>query len=160
MKSRSFCLPEARQPSLSPLKIIIAAGLLLVVSCLPAAAQDQSKGAVKASTNRFFEMRTYTTHPGRLDALNKRFRDHTNRLFEKHGMTLIGFWTPADAPESENTLVYILAFPSREARDASFKAFIADPEWIAARDASEKDGKIVLKVESKFLTPTDYSKIK
>ncbi len=102
-------------------------------------------------------MRTYHTHPGRLDALNARFRDHTNKLFVKHGMELVGYWTPQDKPD---TLVYILAYPSREAREASWKAFQADPDWKAAREASEKDGKIVDKVESVFLDPTDYSPIK
>ena len=119
-------------------------------------------GAVtmQAADNRFFEMRTYTAHPGKLGDLNKRFREHTNRLFVKHGMTLIGYWTPTDGPEAENTLVYILAYPSREARDESWKAFRADPDWIKASTDSEKNGKIVLKVESKFLTPTGYSPIK
>jgi hypothetical protein len=119
-------------------------------------------GAVtmQAADNRFFEMRTYTAHPGKLVDLNKRFREHTNRLFVKHGMTLIGYWTPTDGPEAENTLVYILAYPSREARDESWKAFRADPDWIKASTESEMNGKIVLKVESKFLTPTDYSPIK
>ena len=109
---------------------------------------------------RFFEMRTYTAPEGKLDALNARFRNHTNRLFVKHGMALVGYWTPADGPEAQNTLVYILAYPSREAREKSWEAFRNDPEWHAARDASEKDGKLVLKVDSKFLTPTDYSPIK
>jgi hypothetical protein len=110
--------------------------------------------------NRYFEMRTYTTLPGRLDALNKRFRDHTCKLFEKHGMTLVGFWTPSEGPEAENTLVYLLAFPSREARDKAFDAFRNDPAWKKAQAESEADGKIVEKVESKFLNPTDYSYIK
>ena len=109
---------------------------------------------------RLFEMRIYTAPEGKLDALNARFREHTNRLFVKHGMALIGYWTPVDGPEAKNTLVYILAYPSRDAREKSWEAFRADPAWIAARDASEKDGKLVSKVESKFLTPTDYSPIK
>ena len=112
------------------------------------------------SAERLFELRIYTTAPGRLDALNKRFREHTNRLFEKHGMELVGYWTPVEGPESENTLIYILAYPSREARDAAWQAFRDDPEWQKAREESERDGKIVEKVESKVLTPTDYSPIK
>lgn len=127
---------------------------LAIISAGAQAADAPSAGA------RVFEMRTYTTHPGRLDALNARFRDHTCRLFEKHGMELIGFWTPTEGPEAENTLVYILAFPSREAREAAFQAFRADPEWQKARDASEADGPIVQKVVSQFLAPTDYSKTK
>jgi hypothetical protein len=110
-----------------------------------------------APAPRVFEMRTYHTLPGRLDALNARFRDHTNKLFVKHGMDLVGYWTPQG---KDDTLVYILAYPSREAREASWKAFQADPDWKEAREASEKDGKIVDKVESVFLDPTDYSPIK
>ncbi len=109
---------------------------------------------------RLFEMRTYTAPEGKLDALNARFRDHTNRLFVKHGMALVGYWTPVDGPESKNTLVYILAYPSKDAREASWKAFRADPEWQAAAAASEKNGKLVEKVEIKYLTATDYSPIK
>jgi hypothetical protein len=107
--------------------------------------------------HRLFEMRTYYTHDGRLPALNKRFREHTNKLFVKHGMELVGYWMPTDKPE---TLVYILAYPDKKAREASWKGFGSDPEWKKAQAASEKDGKIVKKVESVFLNPTDYSPIK
>ena len=109
------------------------------------------------SGQRVFEMRTYYTHPGRLDALNKRFREHTCRIFQKHGMDLVGFWTPQD---EKDVLVYILAFPSREAAKTSWDAFRADPEWKAAQAASEKDGKIVKEVKSVFMDPTDYSTVK
>ena len=109
---------------------------------------------------RLFEMRTYITHDGRLDALHARFRDHTNKLFAKHGIETVGYWVPTDEPASKNTLVYILAFSNREAREASLKAFGADPEWKAAKEASEADGKIVKQVISQFLAPTDYSPIK
>jgi hypothetical protein len=105
-------------------------------------------------------MRTYTTLEGKLPDLLARFRNHTTRLFEKHGMTNIGYWVPADEPRSKNTLIYILAHQSREAAAKSFAAFRADPEWIKAREASEKNGKIVEKVESVFLSPTDFSKLK
>ncbi|MEQ8785270.1 MAG: NIPSNAP family protein [Pirellulaceae bacterium] len=127
-------------------------------------AQAEEKGTTVAKKdekeNRVFELRTYTCHPGRLDALNKRFRDHTCKLFEKHGMTLIGFWTPTEGPEAENTLIYLLAFPSREARDKAFAAFREDPAWKKAFAESHEDGEIVMKVDSKFLAPTDYSYIK
>ena len=113
-----------------------------------------------AQSNRVFELRTYTAAPGQLDALHKRFRDHTVKLFTKHGMTHVGYWTPADAPLSENTLTYVLAHQSREAAKKSWEGFRSDPEWIKARDASEKDGRLALKVESIFLNPTDYSPIK
>lgn len=129
---------------------------LIGLAALGAVAVEEAQ----AETMRVFELRTYHTFPGRLEALHKRFREHTNAIFVKHGMSLIGYWTPTEAPDSENTLVYILAYPSMAAREASWKAFRDDPDWQAAREASEKDGKIVEKVESKFLTPTDYSPIR
>jgi hypothetical protein len=110
-----------------------------------------------ASASRVFEIRTYTTEPGRLDALHARFRDHTTKLFEKHGMTNIGYWTPADEPRASDTLIYIIAHASREAAKQNWEGFIGDPEWAKARDASEADGKIVSKVESVFVNPTDFS---
>jgi hypothetical protein len=112
-----------------------------------------------AADDRVFEMRTYYAHPGKMAALHARFRDHTCKLFEKHGMTVIGFWSPLDKKESEEVMVYLLAYPSKEAADKAWKAFRDDPEWKAAKEASEKDGPLVQKVESKFLTPTDYSKL-
>ena len=109
---------------------------------------------------RFFEMRTYTAAAGKLEALHARFRDHTNKLFVKHGMQIIGYWTPADGPKAENTLVYILAFPSKEACEKSWAAFRADPDWTKAKADSEVNGKLVDKAESVCLKPTDYSPIK
>ena len=130
------------------------AGVLLAVAAPAPARADDSK-------DRIFEIRTYHCLPGRLPALNKRFKEHTCDLFKKHGMDLIGFWTPVDAKDgSENTLVYILAFPSRDAAKKSWDAFRNDPDWKKAQAASEEDGKIVEKVESVFLTPTEYSLIK
>ena len=110
--------------------------------------------------NRVFEMRTYTTVDGRLDALLARFRDHTIQLFEKHGMTNIGYWVPQDAPLSKNTLVYVLAYPSREAAKKSWDAFRTDPVWQKAQKESEVSGKIVDHVVSVFMDPADFSKIK
>lgn len=109
---------------------------------------------------RVFEIRTYTTHPGKLDALNARFRDHTMRLFKKHGMESVGYWTPQDAPLSGTTLIYVLAHPSREAAKQSWDAFRKDPDWIAARTASEAAGPIVAKLDSVFVNATDYSPLK
>ena len=121
----------------------------------PAAADKSAQ-----TTHRYFEMRTYHAPEGKLDALHARFRDHTTKLFEKHGMVNIGYWTPAESPLSKNTLIYIVAHKSRDAAKKSWDAFRADPEWIKARDASEVGGKIVAKVESVFLDPTDYSPVK
>jgi hypothetical protein len=110
---------------------------------------------------RVFELRTYTTNEGKLPALQARFRDHTTKLFTKHGMTNIGYWTPQDAPLSQNTLIYVIAHSSRDAAKKSWAAFRADPDWQKAAAASEVDGKILSKSpESVFMDPTDYSPIK
>ena len=108
-----------------------------------------------AADERCFEMRVYYAAPGKLDALHARFRDHTCKLFEKHGMTNLGYFVPLDNPESK--LIYFLAYPNREARDKSWKAFMADPDWQKAYKASEVDGKLVAKVDAPLLTATDYS---
>lgn len=148
--------------SSSPRRTTVLAAALLAAAALGFSATSFSRvGAAPRGESRVFELRTYYTEPGRLAALNTRFREHTCGIFRKHGMELIGFWTPQDEKDGkEDKLVYILAFPSRDAARAAWKAFGADPEWAAARDASEKDGKIVKKVESVFLDPTDYSPIR
>jgi hypothetical protein len=112
-------------------------------------------------SNRVFELRTYTAAPGKFDALHKRFRDHTLKLFEKHGITNIGYWVPADPPNSENTLIYLIAHKDREAAKKSWADFGADPDWQAVRKASMADGtSLTTKVESVFLNPIDYSPLK
>jgi NIPSNAP protein len=110
--------------------------------------------------NRVFELRTYTAPDGKLDSLNARFRNHTVGIFKKHAMTSVGYFVPQDAPSSQNTLIYILAHPSREAAKANWAAFQADPEWVKARTESEVNGRLTTKVESVFLNPTDYSPMK
>jgi hypothetical protein len=105
---------------------------------------------------RVYEMRVYYAAPGKLDALNARFRDHTAKLFARHGITNVAYFVPA-GENKENKLVYFLSYPSKEAREKSWKEFGADPDWKKARAESEKDGKLVTKVETKFLAPTDYS---
>lgn len=127
---------------------------VLLALALTAPADDQKPAATVAPT--VYEMRTYYAAPGKLDALHARFRDHTLKLFEKHGLTNVGYFVPAgDNPDRK--LVYFISAPSRQARNESFKAFGADPDWKAAFAASEKDGKLVDKAESVFLTTTDYS---
>jgi hypothetical protein len=108
-----------------------------------------------AADNRCYEMRTYYLAPGKMEALHKRFRDHTNRLFEKHGMTLVGYWVPLE--NKEEKLIFVLSYPSREAREKSWQAFMSDPEWQAAFKASEAEGRIVQKVDTVFMNTTDYS---
>ena len=112
------------------------------------------------ASGRVFELRTYTTYEGKLDDLLARFRNHTTKLFEKHGMTNIGYWVPADAPRSQNTLIYVLAHPSREAAAKSWAGFRADPEWVKVSTESEAQGKINEKVESVFMNPTDFSRLR
>ena len=112
------------------------------------------------ANGRVFELRTYYAAPGKMKALHARFRDHTNKLFEKHGMTIIGFWVPLDPKETDHKLVYMLAFPSKEAAAKSWEAFRNDPEWNKARAASEVNGKLVERVESVYMKATDYSPIK
>lgn len=113
-----------------------------------------------AKDERVFELRTYVTNPGKLEALHKRFRDHTNRLFKKHGIEIVGYWTPVEAPQSQDTLIYIVAFPSREAQAKSWAAFQADPEWVKVKDESHKDGVIVKDIKSTTMRATDYSPIR
>jgi NIPSNAP len=123
------------------------------------AADTQTKGESQVDA-RVFELRTYHAAPGKMKALHARFRDHTCKLFKKHGLTVVGFWNPTDPKEAEKTLIYVLAFPSREAAAKSWKAFQSDPAWQAAKAESEKDGKLVDRVESVYMSPTDYSPIK
>ena len=115
----------------------------------------------KAADTRVFELRTYYAAPGKLDALHARFRDHTCKLFEKHGMSNVGYWIPNGPDDGEPRLVYIIAHRSRDAAQASWKAFSSDPEWQAVRAASEKDGSLLARrPESVYLKPTDYSPLK
>jgi hypothetical protein len=107
-----------------------------------------------------YELRVYHVVPGRMDALKARFRDHTNKLLEKHGMKLIGFWTPTKADDADRQLIYLVEHPSEEAAQKNWAAFREDPDWKTARAASEKDGKIVEKVVVTFLKPTDFSALK
>ena len=134
---------------------LMSAGVTLV-----SAAEPSAPTTAPAASGRVFELRKYYAMPGKLDALNARFRNHTCALFQKHGMELIGFWVPSEGPEANRVLIYVLAFPSKEAKEASWKGFRADPDWKRAREESEKDGKIVEKVESTLMNATDYSAIK
>lgn len=109
------------------------------------------------AASRVFELRTYTAGEGKLDLLHARFKNHTVRIFQRHGMTSVWYGKPMDAPLSQNTLVYMLAHPSREAAKKSWDAFRADTEWAAV---AKESGVGAVKVESVFLEPTDYSPMK
>lgn len=114
---------------------------------------------VRAEDNKVYELRIYTTNAGKLDALLARFRDHTCKLFEKHGMENIGYWTPTDKEQgSENTLIYVIAHKDREAAKASWGKFVTDPEWQSVSKKSEENGKILAKAPvSVFMKATDFS---
>jgi hypothetical protein len=126
----------------------------LPVLALAMLATTLSSFAAEKDT-RVFEMRTYYAAPGKLDNLHARFRDHTIQLFEKHGMTNVGYWVPIE--NTDNKLIYVLAFPSREARQTAWKAFSDDEDWKKALAASEAEGKLVTKVDSLLMTGTDFS---
>ena len=115
---------------------------------------------VNAQGARVYELRTYTAPDGKLADLHARFRDHTMRIFKNHNMTNVAYFKPQDAPLKENTLIYLIAHPSREAAKENWAAFQKDPEWQKVANESQKNGKIVAKVESVFLDPTDYSPMK
>ena len=121
---------------------------------LSAASGLEAQGA---KSDVVYELRVYHAMEGKLDALVARFRDHTDALFEKHGLKLIGFWLPTDEPMNGKTLIYILKHPSREAAVANWKSFHDDPEWIKVSTASEANGKLVEKVDSTYMKLTDFS---
>ena len=121
----------------------------------------QITGVAEAqSSDRVFELRTYTAHSGRLEELHARFGDHTVQLFEGHGMTNIGYFRPQDSPLAENTLIYLLAHDSRAAAEASWAGFRADSDWERVAAESRRNGRLVENVESVFLGPTDYSEMR
>jgi hypothetical protein len=144
----------------------LSAALSLAIAATTTSQADESTSPAgtaateNAKKDRFFELRIYTAAPGKLDALNKRFRDHTLKFFEKHGIENVGYWTAVD-DQNVGKLYYIIAYPDRASREKSLINGIAkDPAFLAVVAESEKDGKIVTAMESVLLEPTDYSKIK
>jgi hypothetical protein len=109
---------------------------------------------------RVFELRTYTTPEGKLGDLQARFRNHTVKLFERHGITNVGYFVPQDAPASQNTLIYLIAHKDRESAKQNWAAFQKDPEWRAAFQESQKNGPLQSQVQSVFMDPTDFSALK
>lgn len=142
-----------------PLALVLFCVLTGTVRNIKAAELSENDVSEKVHGPHLFEQRVYTTADGKLPNLHARFRNHTNYLFVKYGMQLIGYWTPIEKP---NTLIYILAYSSREAREVSWKSFMSDPEWkrVWADSKEQAGGAIVTKVESTFLTPTDYSPLR
>ena len=112
------------------------------------------------ASGKVYELRTYTAPEGKLPNLQARFRDHTIRIFNKHGMKSVGYWVPQDAPNKDNTLIYIISHDSREQAKKNWADFQADPEWKKVSAESQVDGRIVSNVVSVFMDATDYSPIK
>ena len=130
---------------------------LPAISLVPTAAWAALQSKADPASTTVYELRVYHTYEGKLGDLLKRFRDYTMKLFEKHGIKNVAYWTPLEEPAKSNTLIYILAHASREAAAANWKAFQDDPEWKSVRDKSEENGKIVEKVDSTYMVLTDFS---
>jgi hypothetical protein len=133
----------------------LPAATLLPASIWAASRQDNASST--SATGGVYELRVYHAAQGKLADLEARFRDHTIKIFDRHGIKSIAYWTPLDEPEKSNTLVYILQHPSREAAAANWKSFQDDPEWKSVKEKSEANGKLVDKVDSTFLALTDFS---
>ena len=132
----------------------------LILAGLCAGSLLQSGIAHAQASKHVFELRTYTAPDGKLGDLHARFRDHTIRIFNKHGMKSVIYLSPQDAPDSANTLIYVLEHPSREAAKKAWADFQADPEWVKVAADSQVNGRIVSKVVSVFADPTEYSPMK
>lgn len=117
-------------------------------------------GTVQAGSNRVFELRVYHTVPGKTSALQSEFRDKVTKLFAKHDLKAVGYWAPDDAPASENTFIYILAHPSRDAAKEHWDAFRADRAFQEMMKSQQGDAKLVEKVDSTYMSPTDFSPLK
>jgi hypothetical protein len=140
--------------------VVLAGSTFIFLAGLSAGSLLQSGIAHAQAARHVYELRTYTAPEGKLGELHTRFRDHTIRIFNKHGMKSVIYLAPLDAPDSQNTLIYILEHPSREAAKKAWADFQADPEWVKVAADSQVNGKIVSKVVSVFADPTDYSPIK
>jgi len=136
------------------LQSLPAAAALFVPSLL-SASRKATGGAQPATA--VYELRVYHTAPGKLPDLLTRFREHTIKIFDQHGMKSIAYWIPTDEPDKSNTLIYILYHPSREAAAANWKSFQDDPNWKSVKEKSEANGKIVEKVDSTYMALADFS---
>ena len=145
-------MPAVKRRTL--LKALPAATFLPASLC---AALQQDNSNPKPSSTIVYELRVYHAAPGKLGELLARFRDHTMKIFDRHGIKSVAYWTPVDAPQKSNTLVYILEHPSREAATANWNSFREDPEWKSVKAKSEANGDLVEKVDSTYLVLTDFS---
>ena len=146
-----------------PLSVLLPAGIaeameraLLHAPIGNPNAPEKSQGDAMPGSTKVYELRTYHAVPGKLDTLVARFRDHTDKLFAKHGMKSVAYWTALDEPVKSSTFFYILEHPSRDAAAANWKAFQDDQEWKTVKAKSEENGKLVEKIDSTFLTLTDF----
>ncbi|GAB2602479.1 NIPSNAP family protein [Spirosoma areae] len=147
------------------LYLLLACGLLVSTTLFatvnprkpaaPANRPNESTRGESVPGSKLYEVRIYHPTPGKYAEIVDRFRQYTTKLFEKHGMENIGYWTPTDTARKE--LIYILAYPNREARDASWKAFGSDPDWKAVVAKTEANGKLVDHVDQIFMTEADIS---
>jgi hypothetical protein len=132
-------------------------GMFLKAAIACPNAEEKVQGDAMAGSEKVYELRIYHVVPGKLDSLVARFRDHTDKLFARHGMKSVAYWTALDEPVKSSTFFYILEHPSREAAAANWKAFQGDPEWKDVKAKSEENEKLVEKIDSTFLTLTDFS---
>jgi hypothetical protein len=147
-----------------PLAVLVPGGMLEAIASAFApiagerfAPAEKRKEDAMAGSTVVYELRVYHATPGKLESLVARFRDDTNRIFAKHGIKSVAYWTALDEPAKSSTFVYILEHPSREAAATNWKAFQDDPEWKSVKEKSEVNGKLVEKIDSTFLTLTDFS---
>jgi hypothetical protein len=138
-----------------PAAALLPSGAWPASSTTNSSSRDASRTAAASTT--VYELRIYHAAEGKLDALLARFRDHTMTLFEKHGIKNVAYWLPTDEPLKGKTLVYMLAHPSREAAEANWKSFREDPDWVSVKSKSEASGPLVDKIDSTFLSLTDFS---
>jgi hypothetical protein len=152
--------------------LLMAAPLAVLVPCEIAAAMksmfapiareslasgERDQDGARGGSTVVYELRIYHAVPGQIENLVARFRDHTMKLFANHGIKSVAYWTALDEPVKSSTFFYILEHPSREAAAANWKAFQDDPEWKSVKAKSEENGKLVEKIDSTFLTLTDFS---
>ena len=140
--------------------LIVGAATAIFAAGFSLGSVMQNAAVAHAQAGKVYELRTYTAPEGKLGDLHARFRNHTTRIFDKHGMKSVAYFSPQDAPLSQNTLIYILEHPSRDEAKKHWAEFSADPEWQKVKSESEAAGRIVAKAESVFMNPTDYSPIK
>jgi NIPSNAP len=147
--------PFAKMPAVTRRTLLESLSSVPLLSAALSAASQRADP--KPASTTVYELRVYHAAPGKLGELLTRFRQHTTKLFDKHGMKNIAYWTPVDEPERDNMLIYILQHPSREAATANWKSFQDDPEWKRVKEESEANGKLAEKIDSTFLALTDFS---